>query len=47
LPRVIGGPRVEVVVVRTLITEAMRNALDLGVPLDVENGVGENWLEAH
>ncbi len=46
-PRVIGGPRVEVVAVRTLITEAMRNALDLGVPLDVETGVGENWLEAH
>ena len=40
-------PRDEIEVVRTLVTEAMRNALDLGVPLDVETGVGENWLEAH
>jgi hypothetical protein len=38
LPRVIGGPRVEVVAVLTLITEAMRNALDLGVPLEVSKG---------
>jgi DNA polymerase I-like protein with 3'-5' exonuclease and polymerase domains len=47
LPWVIGGPRVEVVAVRTLITEAMRSALDLGAPLAVETGVGENWLKAH
>jgi DNA polymerase-1 len=40
-------PRDEIEVVRTLVTDAMRNALDLGVPLDVETGVGENWLEAH
>jgi DNA polymerase-1 len=40
-------PRDEIEAVRTLVTEAMRNALDLGVPLDVETGVGENWLEAH
>jgi DNA polymerase-1 len=25
----------------------MENAYKLAVPLDVEIGVGENWLEAH
>ncbi len=30
-----------------LIAEAMRSALPMKVPLVVEMGVGENWLEAH
>jgi DNA polymerase-1 len=30
-----------------LIKEKMRNALPLGVPVEVEAGVGGNWLEAH
>src|SRR5690625_11691 len=33
--------------VKELITEAMENAFELRVPLKVDIGVGENWLEAH
>jgi len=32
---------------KTLIKHEMENAFQLEVPLDVEIGVGENWLEAH
>lgn len=32
---------------KALIAEVMENAMDIGVPLDVEAGVGQNWLEAH
>ena len=27
--------------------EAMKNALELTVPVEVETGTGQNWLEAH
>ena len=30
-----------------MIEEAMRTALPFKVPIVVETGVGENWLEAH
>jgi DNA polymerase-1 len=30
-----------------LVVDAMQNALPLDVPVIVETGVGENWLEAH
>lgn len=33
--------------VKELVRSAMENAFKLTVPLDVELGVGENWLEAH
>ncbi|MDC1473100.1 DNA polymerase I [Flavobacteriaceae bacterium] len=33
--------------VKELVKSAMENAFTLTVPLDVELGVGENWLEAH
>ena len=33
--------------VRALVEEKMRTAIALPVPIVVEMGVGENWLEAH
>ncbi|MCL6267274.1 DNA polymerase I [Flagellimonas myxillae] len=33
--------------VKTLIKTEMENAYELAVPLDVEMGLGNNWLEAH
>ncbi len=33
--------------VKELVKSAMENAFTLSVPLDVDLGVGENWLEAH
>ncbi|WP_292901526.1 DNA polymerase I [Nonlabens sp.] len=32
---------------KKLIQEEMQNAYKLSVPLDVEVGIGQNWLEAH
>ncbi len=32
---------------KTMVKAEMENAYKLSVPLDVELGVGENWLEAH
>lgn len=32
---------------KVLIVERMKNALPLSVPIDVEVGMGANWLEAH
>lgn len=40
-------PKDELEGVKTLIKSEMENAYALSVPLDVEIGVGENWLEAH
>jgi DNA polymerase-1 len=33
--------------VKPVIEECMKTALPLGVPIEVEMGTGENWLEAH
>src|SRR5205823_14365302 len=33
--------------VRALVEDKMKNAIPLGVEIDVEMGVGDNWLEAH
>jgi DNA polymerase-1 len=32
---------------RKMVTDKMENAMKLDVPLTVESGVGENWLQAH
>jgi DNA polymerase-1 len=32
---------------KKLIVDEMKNSLPLSVPIDVEVGVGNNWLEAH
>ncbi len=41
-------PESEVEQARTIILEAMKNALPLeGVPVEVEAGTGLNWLQAH
>jgi DNA polymerase-1 len=45
---VFDAPRDEVDRVKPLIEELMREAIpDLAVPIVVETGSGENWLEAH
>jgi DNA polymerase-1 len=33
--------------VKELVEDNMKNALKLNVPIEVEIGVGKNWLEAH
>ena len=37
----------EIDVMKKLIKEAMEAAVDLVVPMEVEVGMGENWLDAH
>ena len=37
----------ELDILRPIIEEAMKNALPLDVPLEVEMNTGNNWLEAH
>ncbi|ASZ10322.1 DNA polymerase I [Chitinophaga pendula] len=37
----------EVEIIKPLIRDAMKNALPLSVPVEVEIGTGKNWLEAH
>ena len=37
----------ELETMKTMIKSEMENAYKIAVPLDVEVGVGENWLEAH
>ena len=40
-------PKSEEAKVKELIEEEMKNAMELNVPIEVEIGVGKNWLEAH
>ena len=37
----------ELEVIKPIIRSEMEKAYELAVPLDVELGIGENWLEAH
>ena len=41
------APRDEVDRVKEIAKREMETAMDVGVPLEVSVGVGENWLEAH
>lgn len=40
-------PKHEINSFKTIILERMKNAISLRVPLEVEIGEGQNWLEAH
>lgn len=40
-------PQSEVELMRENVEELMKNALELPVPMAVEVGIGQNWLEAH
>jgi DNA polymerase-1 len=40
-------PRAEAGEVKELVTDAMKHALNLGIPLGVEIASGDTWLEAH
>ena len=37
----------ELEALQTMIKSEMENAYELAVPLDVDLGIGQNWLEAH
>ena len=37
----------ELDIIRPIIAEKMINAIKLEVPIEVEVGVGRNWLDAH
>ena len=40
-------PKTEVKSLSAMVKEEMENAFSLDVPLVVDLGVGNNWLEAH
>ena len=44
---VLDVPEVELVEVKILVRDAMTNAAQLRVPLEVAIGIGHNWLLAH
>lgn len=44
---VFEAPEEEIAKLRALVLEEMSGAVHLDVPIKVEAGVGENWLEAH
>jgi DNA polymerase I len=37
----------ELDIMKNLVKDCMENAIKLSVPIDVEMGVGDNWLDAH
>lgn len=44
---ILNVPTMELERVKSIIKEEMQNAVKISVPLTVEAGVGDNWLEAH
>ena len=39
--------RDELELMQQKVPELMKTALDFGIPLEVETGTGQTWLEAH
>jgi DNA polymerase-1 len=44
---VFEAPKTEIKIVEPIIRDAMTNALPMDVPIEVEIGHGQNWLDAH
>lgn len=40
-------PETEIESFQKIVTERMKNAIQMMVPIEVEIGIGKNWLEAH
>jgi DNA polymerase-1 len=40
-------PEGEIEATRELVVREMANALPLSVPIEIDAGVGPNWLDAH
>jgi DNA polymerase-1 len=40
-------PKEEIDLLKNLVVQEMQNAAELGVPLEVDVGIGANWFEAH
>jgi DNA polymerase-1 len=40
-------PKHELETIKPILEKAMEEAMPLDVPIEVESGVGDNWLEAH
>jgi DNA polymerase-1 len=40
-------PKGEVEAMKAIIVNRMKNAMPVAVPIEVEIGQGNNWLEAH
>lgn len=40
-------PQDEIPAVQTIVSHEMENALQLDVPVRVDMGIGDNWLDAH
>ena len=41
------SPKDELDTIKPILEKAMEEAMPLDVPIVVESGVGNNWLEAH
>jgi DNA polymerase-1 len=37
----------EIEVVKALVLDSMKHAIDMSIPIEVEMSAGDNWLEAH
>ena len=40
-------PKDEMDIIKPIVEKEMENAFKLAVPLVVDSGIGNNWLEAH